>query len=279
MRLVFGVAGVASAILLSSAAQAGSPYVSVEAGVFQGRDNDIDEIVAYQSSQPAVPPSEADQEYDDAFRINYGPRGREVGILGGYDFGWLRLELELSHKNSALRDLDLDDNSTLFLNSINSALNRPSAPPDIGAPGLPALGIDDFDLDGRMKVTSAMVNAQVDIGITKRLSLSFGYGGGRTRVSGLGDSDGAWGFQRVANLRYAISPKVELGIKYRQFNSGIIKLQADEVVYAGNPDRVPIPQPGGGTSLGDVTTNARVIPELEGAFRGYSYLGTLTFNF
>ena len=279
MRLCVRVAGVVSAILFSGAAHAGSPYVSVEGGFFPGRDNDIDEIVAYQSNQPAVPPSEADQEYDDAFRINYGPRGREAGIVGGYDFGWLRLELELSRKNSGLRDLDMDDHSVGFLSSINSALNRPSSAPDPGAPGIPALGIDDFDLDGRMTVASAMVNAQVDIGIAKRLSLSFGYGGGRSWVSGLGDRDSAWGFQRVANLRYAASPKVELGIKYRQFNSGIIKLQSDELIYASNPDRVSVPLPGGGTGPADATTSARVTPELEGAFRGYSYLGTLTFNF
>lgn len=268
MRSVLRVAGVATAILISGVAEAATPFVGVEGGIFQGRDNDIDEVVVYQSSQPAIPPREADQEYDDAFRINYGSRGREAGIVGGYDFGWLRLELELSHNNSSLRHLDLDDNSEVFLGSINSALNRPSIAPDPGAPGLPALGIDDFGLDGRMKVTSAMANAQIDIGITKRLSLAFGYGGGRSWVSALGDRDSAWGFQRVANLRYAISPKVELGVKYRQFNSGIVKLQDEERVYPGNPDEVS-----------GSTTNARVTPELEGAFRGYSYLGTVTFNF
>lgn len=275
MKLLVWAAGVASAVLFSGAAHAGTPYISVEAGTFKGRDNDIDEIVAFQSNQAAVPPSEADGETDDAFSINYGPRGREFGIVGGVDFGWLRLELELSRKNSGLRDLNIDDNSEVFLATFNSALNRPSASPDPGAPGLPALSISDFDLDGRMKVASAMFNAQVDIGLTKRLSLSFGYGGGPTRVSALGDSDSSWGFQRVANLRYAINDRVELGVKYREFNSGIVTLRADDVLYAGNPDRVAVP--GGG--LVDATTNGLVTPELEGAFRGYSYLGTVTFNF
>lgn len=274
MRSVLWVAGVATAALLAGAAEAGQPYVGVEGGVGWARDNDIDEVVDYQSDQPGIPPITADQEYDDVFRINYGKKGHEIGIVGGYDFGWLRLEGELRHMRTALRHIDADDGADAFLTSFNSTLNRPSFIPDPGSPGMGRLTTEDFDIDGNISVSSAMVNALLDINVAKRVSAYIGYGAGRSQVRAMGDKDSAWSWQRIFGIRYKLSDHIELGTKFRMFNSGMVKLKHRPVTYAGNPDRIV---DGGGTV--NRTTNAVVVPEVEGAYRPRSWLATLTYSF
>ena len=274
MKVVVAVAGVVSAILFASAAEAGTPYAGVEGGLSWARDNDIDEVVAYQSDQPGFPPITADQEYDDVFRINYGKRGYDVGIVGGYDFGWLRLEAELSRKRTSLTHIDADDYADPFLGSINSTLNRPSFSPDPGSPGLRRLSTNDFDIDGNIKVSSAMANAFLDINVGKRVTTFIGYGFGRAHVSAIGDKDSAWAWQRVFGIRVKVNDHMEVGTKFRMFNSGMIKLKHQPVGYSGNPDRIAE-----GNVTVDRTTSAIVTPEVEGAFRPRSLLATFTYNF
>ena len=245
------------------------------------KDNDIDELVDFQSvpspATPMVSPAGTDQEYDDVFRINYGT-GYDLSIVGGFDLGWSRLELELTRKRTDLRHLDADDNAGTFLSSFNADLNRPSQAPDPGAPGLRALNLNDFDLDGDIQATAVMANAMVDIGLTGRLSAYFGYGFGRSWVKALGDNDAAWGWQRFYGVRYKVSDRFEIGLKYRKFNSGIVKLQQEPMVYNGNLDQLTVAEPGGGTFV-DLTTNALLVPELEGAFRPQSGVASLIYNF
>jgi opacity protein-like surface antigen len=260
--------------LLSSAAQAGTPYIGVEGGLGWARDNDIDEVVDYQSDQPGIPPISADQEYDDVFRINYGKKGYDVGIVGGYDFGWLRLEGEVRHMKTALTHIDADDGADAFLTSFNSTLNRPAFFPDPGYPGMRRLTTDDFDIDGNIRVSSAMANALLDIKVGKGVYAYLGYGAGRSQVRAMGDKDSAWSWQRIFGLRYKLNDRIELGTKFRMFNSGMVKLKHKPVAYSGNPDRVVQ----GGTTV-DRTTNAVVVPEIEGAYRPRSLLATFTYNF
>ncbi len=259
------------------------PYIGIEGGILSGRDNDVDEFVDYTTSQnpaaPLAPAGPIDQEFDDVFRLNY-KMGYDVAAVAGYDFGFFRLELELGYKRAGFDHLDPDDITDDFLAFNNLALNRPSAAPDPGAPGLPALTLDDFDLDDNISVLSAMANGLIDIGITGRLSVFAGGGYGRARVKALGNKDSAWAFQYMAGIRYVISPTIELGIKHRYFDSGIIKVvSGGGVNYAGNPNRLTITPPGGAAALVDQTTSALVFPEIEGRFRARSLLATLTYNF
>jgi opacity protein-like surface antigen len=278
--LMAAVAGVM--ISVPTAARAGSPYVGIEGGVLHGRENDVDEIANYTTIEnPATalaPPGPADTEFDDVFSINYRI-GYDVDVIGGYDFGIFRLELELGHKRANLRSIDPDDITGSFLADFNAALNRPSAQPDPGAPGLPALTIDDFDLDEKMSILSAMINGLVDVGVTDRLSLYGGGGYGRSRASALGDKDSAWAWQYMAGVRYAIGPKIDLGIKYRYFNSGVVTLRHGGLEYIGNPDRLTIAPAGGMATTVDQTTNALLAPEIEGRFRTRSLLASLIYNF
>lgn len=269
-------------MLEPAAAHADSPYIAIEGGVLLGRNNDVDEHIDFTSVQnpatPAAPAGPPDVEFDDVLAVGYG-HGADIDIVGGYDFGMLRLELELGYKRSDLHHVEPDENFGRFLASINAGLNRPSAEPDPGSPGLPALAIDDFDLDGRIRVLSAMTNALVDIGLGDKLSVYGGGGYGRTWAKALGDMDGAWGWQWIAGVRYQIGPHVELGAKYRYFNSGVLRLRQGALPYAGNADRIPVPSPGGGATIVDQTTDALLTPEIEGRFRSRSLLGSLIFKF
>lgn len=254
------------ALSLSSPAWAGYPYLAIDAGSAQAKSNDVDETVVLSATPGPVsqPP-----KYDDVFKTR-NKRGTDLGLLAGYDFGWFRLEGELAHKRVGMKRLVNDDITDQFLAELNSALNRPSAAPDPGAPGLPALTIADFQQLGTVKVGSAMVSAVLDLKVTNDLNLYAGGGFGRSFARGYGDSDGALANQRFAGARYALSNRVELGLKYRKFRSGIIKLDRDPVEFLGNPDLVAP----GVTS----TTNALVTPDIEGEFRTKSFLLTLVYN-
>ena len=261
--------------------RAASPYVAIEGGLLHVKNNDIDELVDFQSIQspatPMVPPTGIDQEYDDVFAIKYG-KGYDFSIIGGFDFGWSRLELEFTRKRTGLRHIVADDNAENFLSSFNAELNRPSQAPDPGAPGLPALALADFDLDGDIRATAVMANTVVDFELTKRLSSYIGYGFGRAWVRALGDNDAGWARQHFYGVRYKVSGHFEIGLKYREFNSGIVKLQQKPLIYGGNPDRITVAEPGGGTFV-DRTTNSMLVPELEGAFRPKSVVANLIYNF
>ena len=215
----------------SAAADTGSFYVGVEGGPTAGRDNDVDEFVEL-AGAVATP------EYDDVLSIGYRI-GHDFGIAGGYDFGLLRIELEVAHKRARLKPVEPDEN---FENLIGA---------------VPVLAGDDFDLPGKISTVSAMANGLVDIGVTDRLSVYGGGGYGRSWVRAVGDEDSAWAWQWIAGVRYAISEQVELGLKQRYFNSGIIKLQHGPLTYAGS---------------------ALVTPEIEGEHRTRSLLVSLHFK-
>ena len=277
MFRVLSAATASLAIAIPTAAQAGTPYVGIEAGLTVGRSNDVDEVADFTTSQdpasPAGPAGPDDQEFDDTFILPYKD-GYDVAAIGGYDFGMFRVELELGQRAAGLRDLKPDETSAVLLDTLNTALNRPSAAPDPGAPGLAALTNGDFDLSGKMRVRSAMVDALFDLPVNKRATLYGGGGYGRSFARALGDSDSAWAWQYIIGARYKLSDRVELGIKHRYFNSGIVKLRHDGITIAGNPNRMTID----GTDV-DQTTNVLVRPEIEGEFRSRSYMASLFYNF
>lgn len=276
-------AAVASlAVATATSAHAGSPYIGVEAGALVGRDNDVDEFADFATSQtpttPAGPAGPADREFDDTFNVPYRT-GFDVGVLGGYDFGFVRVEAELGHRQAALGNLKPDETSRELLDTLNGELNRPSAEPDPSAPGLPALTSGDFDLSGKMRVRSAMINALLDVGMGDRISIYGGGGYGRSWVKALGDTDSDEAWQYIVGARYKLSDHLELGLKHRYFNSGMVRLRHDGVAYEGNPDRLTVTPPDGPATEVDQTTDVLMRPEIEGKFRSRSYLASLIYNF
>lgn len=277
MHRIFSAAAASLAIAIPAAAQAGSPYVGIEAGLSSGRSNDVDEVVDFTTSQdpasPSGPAGPEDQEFDDAFIVPYD-KGYDVAVIGGYDFGIIRLELELGQRSVGLRDLRPDETAESLIDTLNSSLNRPSEAPDPGAPGLGALANGDFQLSGKMRARSAMIDALLELPVTKRSTLYAGGGYGRSWVKALRDSDSAWAWQYILGARYKLSDHVELGIKHRYFNSGIVRVRHEGAAFDGNPNRLTID----GTDI-DQTIDAFVRPEIEGEFRTRSYMASLLYNF
>lgn len=279
MNRVLSAAAGFLAVATATAAQAGTPYAGIEGGLLIGRDNDVDEFADFTTSQspasPAGPGGPADQEFDDTFIVAY-KKGYDFDVVGGYDFGILRLELELGQRQAGLRQLVPDETAGAFLETINGELNRPSAAPDPGAPGQAALTTRNFDLSGNMRVRSAMIDGLLDLPVTDRITLYGGGGYGRSWVRALGDTDSAMAWQYILGARYKLSDRVELGIKHRYFNSGMAKLRHSGVAYDGNPDRLTVTPPGADI---DQTTDLLLRPEIEGAVRTRSYMASLIYNF
>jgi opacity protein-like surface antigen len=250
-----------------SSAVVAQPYVGIEIGSGKVRSSDVDELVVYRTS-PAASGDGVPLKYDDVFSARWD-RATEFGAVAGYDFGWVRVEGELARKRASIDHHENDDIADQFLTELNAGLNRPSSAPDPGAPGLPALTLDDFQPNGTVRVGSAMVNAFLDVPIIKGLSVYAGAGVGRSFARGFDDSDGALARQRMIGARYSVNDRIDVGLKYRKFASGIIKLDHDPIDYAGNPDQ-------GATGVS--TRTAAVTPDIEGEFRTRGVLLTLNYN-
>lgn len=247
-----------------------------------GRSNDVDHLADFTTSQspasPVGPAGPADREFDDVFIVSYN-KGYDVDIIGGYDFGLFRLELELGQRSADLGELKPDETADSLLDTVNDELNRPSSAPDPGAPGLAALTGGDLGLSGRMQVRSAMINGLLDLPVTRRATLYAGGGYGRSWTKALRDSDSAGAWQYIVGARYKLSDHVELGIKHRYFNSGIVRLQHQGIPFDGNPNRLTVTPPGGPATDIDQTTDVLLRPEIEGEFRARSYMASLIYNF
>ena len=230
---------------MSSAAFAGHPYVGAALGLGAGRSNDVDDTVAFSG--------EDDVRYDDVFALQYGPT-INLDAVAGYDLGWVRVEGELSRKRSKLNSNDDDDITDQFLDDLNDRLDRTGA-------GLPLLTNDDFQPSGHLTVDSAMANVMLDIGMGRGITIYGGGGLGRSFVHGFHDRDSGFAWQYFGGVRYAISDKIDLGLKYRYFNSGVVELFDDPHDFAGNGE------------------SAVVTPVFKGKFRSRNLLATLTYNF
>ena len=253
------------------------PYVGIEGGILFPKDQDGDTTVDYTTTQtpltPLAPAGPGDTTFNNAFGLDY-KRGSDLDLILGYDFGMFRLEAELGRKRSSLDEFEIDNG---FITALNTALNRPSAAPDPGAPGLPALSGTNFDLDGAVKVRSIMANALLDFGNEDSLSFYAGAGIGRARVKLLGDSDSALALQGIAGVRYAVTPNIDIGLKYRYFRTGRVNLRDSAEAFAGNPNRVTVA--GTVPVVVDQTTNAVLFTDYEQKFRSHSLLASLIFNF
>ncbi|WP_294173768.1 outer membrane beta-barrel protein [uncultured Sphingomonas sp.] len=267
------------AVASPAAARDGSPYIGIEGGVLFPKDQDANVDVDFTTTQtpatPAGPAGPVDVTFDNAYGLDY-KRGRDLDVIAGYDFGAFRLEGEVAFKRARLNDFEVDGD---FITALNTALNRPSVAPDTGAPGLGALSANDVDLNGRVKVRTLMLNGLLDFGNEDGLSFYAGAGIGRARVRFAGARDSSWAGQLIAGARYAVTPNIDLGLKYRHLRTRKLGLTDDVGAgLAGNPNTVNV---GTVTApvLVDQTTNATLFSDFEQRFRSHSLLASLIFNF
>lgn len=184
------LAAVAAVAIAATPAMArdGAPYVGIEGGLLIAEDLDLDVTVS-------------DGVFTDrnreAFTVDF-KRGFDVDAIAGYDFGMFRVEGELGYKRFRVDDVRV---ATGFGS-------------DLG------LVDEDFDVSSRASVLSLMANAMLDFGNDDGWSGFVGVGGGRARVRLAGDRDGAFAYQAIAGVRKAITPNVDVGLKYRYFRTG-----------------------------------------------------------
>ena len=275
--LLATVAGLA-VVATPAMARDGSAYGGIEGGVLFPKDQDGDLDVTYTTTQtpatPAGPAGPASTTFNNTFGVDY-KRGYDIDGILGYDFGAFRVEGELGYKRAKLDEFQFDSGD---ITAINTALNRPAGVGDPTVPGLAAITASDFDLNGRVSVLSGMVNALADFGDENSVSFYAGGGFGRARVKALGDSDSAWAWQVIAGMRYAISPNIDLGLKYRYFRTGNLHMADDSFSLAGNPNTVSVMTDNGPVAIAQ-TTNALVFADFENKFRSLSLLASLIFNF
>jgi opacity protein-like surface antigen len=218
------VAAVAVTALTSPAlARDGSPYVGVGAGLILDGEARMDLDVRSGNQEFA---------FDDAAKINVG-RGADLDLVAGYDLGMFRAEAELGYKRLNVKNVDF-------------------------AGGFISNNLDDaFDRDQSGTVWSLMGNALLDFGGNEGPGVFFGGGVGAARGKFEGESGTALAWQLLAGAYMPISSNVELGLKYRLFNS-------QKLEYSGSVS-------GGNLGVFDI--------DAQGKLRTHSLLGSLIFNF
>ena len=224
MRKLAITLALATTMLASPAvARDKSWYVGIEGGAMLVEDTDFD----YARAALAVP---------NGITVDH-KTGLDADIIGGYDFGPVRAEAEIGYKRASIGDV-------------------------FAASSITTNPISVFDGDGRVTALSSMANLLLDFGDDSGFSGYVGGGAGVARVKysisvpalgvatpNLSDRDSGFAWQAIAGVRAAISPNVDLGLKYRFFNAAKLDF-ADGV---------------GGS--------------YRGKFRSHSLLASLIFNF
>ena len=200
MRKYLLAATASVAICSPALSRDNSPYVGVEAGLTMSDEEFFD--VDFDGD-----------EFHSGINVDY-KIGFDADLIGGYDFGMFRAEAELGYKRLGIEDFTVSG-------------------PLLGAIG--GVDNDDFDVDGHASVLSLMGNALLDVGADAGFGAYVGGGFGRARVKMLGDRDSSWAWQGIAGIRTALSDQIDLGLKYRYFNSGKLEFSDDFLDAAGAP--------------------------------------------
>jgi len=139
-------------------------------------------------------------------------KGFDGGAYAGYDFGMFRLEAEFVAQHASV-------------NTAQTAARN----------GLPGLAVG-----GDQRILAGMGNVLYDFG--SRTSANFYVGGGvgyawrraeywdasaSPTFSGVQDNDGAFAWQLIAGVRYPLSSRADVGLKYRYFNAGRFRYEHD----------------------------------------------------
>ena len=227
MRRLLMAATAALALATPALAAADGPYVGIEGGVTFPRNTDLDVILNNTTT------------YNNGYRADF-KNGYDVDAILGYKLGILKLEGEAGYKRAKLKSLGV---STPLIT-------------DVGTAAGVAATAADFPAGNHIGIKTLMANALLDGDFGGGFGGYAGGGAGRAWANYTGSSDSAWAFQGIAGLRYALTPNVDAGIKYRYFHTA--KLGFDD---AFSVNGVPF------------TTTAR------GNYDSHSVLASLVYNF
>ena len=221
-----------TALAAPALARDGAFYVGIEGGAMIVEDLDLD-IGAFNNNVTI------DHKY-----------GFDVDYVAGYDFGAIRLEGELGYKRAKVDEFQ-----------------------QVAGGGFTG---GTFNGGGRTEVISSMINALLDFGDDAGVSGYVGGGAGISQIkfrniSGTGasgvsldDKDAELSWQAIAGIRAAVSPNVDVGLKYRFFNTTRFDMVGETFG----------PAFGGGAAATRFPTQG-----VSGKLRTHSLLASLIFNF
>lgn len=219
------MAGAAMSLAVPANAREGQAYVGIDAGVLFEDQVDIDL-------------ADIDPQTNAAFADTN--TGFDGDIVVGYDFGPFRLEAEGGYKRAGYDSLTVIDSRILP--------GETTVPP-----GTVVQNSED------LAIWSGMVNGLVEFGSDDGVQVFAGGGVGfanldlPVEVAGVGtvvdDSATDFAWQLLAGARFALTDKLDLGLKYRYFVLDGFELE---------------------------TENGRLI---EAGFNSHSVLASLTYNF
>ena len=225
-------------------------YIEADGGVVFMDDLDLDFDLDHASTPFGLPAGSRVATLDTK-------RGFDAGGIFGYDFGNFRLEAEASYRRANARNM-----------LVNS-------------------GQGNFPLaaaTGRVSALSFMVNGLIDLGPDDGPQVFAGGGAGYSHAQvnvfsspdpstdfAIDGADDGFAWQLLAGIRYPLSDRVDIGLKYRYFNQGSVELPATYTLARN----ISIESVGpravvGGTAFTDVVTT-RV--------RSHSAMLTLSYNF
>jgi opacity protein-like surface antigen len=221
----------AAAAFIATPAFADGPYVGLEGGVLFPNKTTVDADISAGTLHGS---------YTPAYRVE-SDTGFDVDVIGGFDMGMFRLEGELGYKEANVK----------AITGVNPALLA-----DLSDELGETVTAADLQLDnGKTTVMSAMLNALVDFGgpgFGAYAGGGIGYADVKFGDSGDSDSRGGLAWQLIAGAYVPVSSTVNLGLKYRYF-------QTDRLNFAND--------------YGDFSTVER------GHFSSHSLLASLIFNF
>src|SRR6478735_6552765 len=191
MRKLAILAALASTALATPAvARDHTWYAGIEGGAMLVEDTDFDFHGNVINQQ--------DIDIKNAITLDH-KIGADVDLIGGYDFGMFRVEAEAGWKSAGLDDAFVDG---LLINSNSTVINN---------------------LDGDVRVLSAMVNGLLDFGDDDGWNGYVGGGIGLASVKhhfdlgnldGVHETDSSFAWQVIAGVRKAVSDNLDVGLKY-----------------------------------------------------------------
>ena len=251
MRYVLSLATVLSAVASPAMAQDSGPYVGIEGGVSFPRSTDYDVSATRVQTVPTgngllgQTVTTTNTLYRNGFNAAY-KTALDVDAIAGYDFGFLRIEGELGYKRTRVRNFSA---SSSLLADTNTA-------PISGATS------GSFAVGSRTSVLSGMADALLDYNLTPKVRVYAGGGAGRARVETLGGRDNTWAYQGIAGASTSIAANLELGLKYRYFQTRRLHFN-------------------GTASFADATSGTTSVSQFSdnGKFRSNSVLVSLIYSF
>jgi opacity protein-like surface antigen len=193
MRKHLLAASAAAALASPAFAAANGPYVGIEGGVTFPRTSDLDVVLNNTTT------------YTNGYDVKY-KTGYDVDAILGYKLGFIRLEGEAGYKRAKVKSLGV---STPLITDVGTAAGTTAT-------------AANFSVGNHIGIKTLMANALLDGDFGGGFGGYVGGGAGRAWASMASDNDNAWAYQGIAGLRYAISPNVDAGLKYRYFRTGTL---------------------------------------------------------